>query len=543
MQEKPRYSIVTAVHNALEYNKLYYESLKENSAYPFELIVIDNASSDGSGEYFKEQGVTVIRNDDNRNYSAVQNQGLEAAQCDIIAFFNNDIVPSKDWDKRVIGHMERYSIDMISPVGIENMETDKLTRKARRRWRNINLLQRIKVLKDMAYTHKDLAKLVKRMYGNYDIYTEKRYSSFKQFIYPGFAGNAVITHRRLFDKVGLWNTEVSAADWDLNLRTVKRAVEHQDVMVPMVAGDSFIHHFVSATAKKKAKDGSNWNNLKSIDDCYSKEDLRYLNRPKASLIIAVYNHIADVEKVFQSLLDQTEKDFEVVISDDGSSDDYTALIQRYQSNFKYPIQHIYHGDNGFQKTIIANKSAMAARSEYLIFIDGDCILHSRFIERHIKRARVGTVQAGRRIMLSLELTERIKKMENAHKQLEKSTIWKNNLDEREGKAKYGYFRPWAYPLLQVLHKKYDILGSNYSLYKGDFIRVNGYDEQVIGRGLEDNNLSNRLKRAGVRICYISFEAIQYHLHHTFEPIAHSKEVIERLGNPKEFWAEDGIIKK
>jgi hypothetical protein len=89
---------------------------------------------------------------------------------------------------------------------------------------------------------------------------------------------------------------------------------------------------------------------------------------------------------------------------------------------------------------------------------------------------------------------------------------------------------------------YCILGSNFSLFKGDFIRVNGYDESITGRGLEDNSLSNRFKLAGTQIRTVARSALQYHLYHESNPIPHDKETIARLGRPVRPWAAQGIVK-
>ncbi|MEP6952168.1 MAG: glycosyltransferase [Ginsengibacter sp.] len=56
-------SILTSVHNQLDMNKLFYETLKKNTSLPFELIVIDNNSTDGSREFFKEKPDILITND------------------------------------------------------------------------------------------------------------------------------------------------------------------------------------------------------------------------------------------------------------------------------------------------------------------------------------------------------------------------------------------------------------------------------------------------------------------------------------------------
>ena len=93
-------SIVTSVHNQLDMNKLFYETLKINSSLPFELIVIDNNSDDGSREFFKEKADVLITNSANYSYPHCQNQEIAVAKFEYLAFFNNDILVPKDWDKK-----------------------------------------------------------------------------------------------------------------------------------------------------------------------------------------------------------------------------------------------------------------------------------------------------------------------------------------------------------------------------------------------------------------------------------------------------------
>src|SRR5665647_2991739 len=119
------------------------------------------------------------------------------------------------------------------------------------------------------------------------------------------------------------------------------------------------------------------------------------NNPKASIIIACYNQFDYLEKVLYSLLNQTFTDFEIIIAEDGSSEEIQKLVLDFSSKFKHPIQHARHEDNGFRKTIIVNQAVRISKSEYLIFIDGDCILHHQFISRHYKRRKTGTVLSGR----------------------------------------------------------------------------------------------------------------------------------------------------
>ena len=90
-------SIVTAVHNQIGMNRLFYETLKRNTRNVYELIIIDNNSTDGSREFFREHADTVIENPGNYSYPYCQNQGIAAARYDYLVFLNaGDVFPSAD---------------------------------------------------------------------------------------------------------------------------------------------------------------------------------------------------------------------------------------------------------------------------------------------------------------------------------------------------------------------------------------------------------------------------------------------------------------
>jgi glycosyltransferase involved in cell wall biosynthesis len=535
-------SIITAVHNQIEYNRLFLESLEKNTYHPYDLIIIDNASHDGSGPLFADHGATVLKNETNTCYACSQNQGLEVANTTYVAFLNNDICLSKHWDKKLIEYLEVFGLDAISPSGIEMMEDADATRKAMRRWRRINAVQRLRVASGIRYSARSLASLVRRMYGDWESFTDKRSRRFEGFLYPGISGNCILTKRSVFDKIGPWNTQVAASDWDLQLRLVKRQSEKGDMKQCMIACNVFVHHFIRATFRSVKVPCSCGHAPREIADVYPGKDLCYLNRPKLSLIIAVHNKPEFLEKVFASLLNQTLLDFEIVVADDGSGPQIADLVSQWNGKFLYPIAHVWQKHEGFRKTVIANTAVVRSRSDYLCFIDGDCIVHHRFLEDHLKTRRAGTVLSGRRIMLDEELTATLTLRDVQSRRIEKPSFWLGHV--RLSNLKHGLRLPAVSAIEDAWRSKknYCILGSNFSVYKGDYYRVNGYEEAITGRGLEDNNLSNRFKRAGIRIRTVARKAIQYHLFHSFDPVPHSREVIARWGTPGESRAEKGIVK-
>jgi len=265
------------------------------------------------------------------------------------------------------------------------------------------------------------------------------------------------------------------------------------------------------------------------------------NEPDVSIIIAVYEHPDFLEKIFISLSNQTTTSFEIVIADDGSGPDVQKVIQSYSNRFKYPIKHVWHEKNGFRKTIIVNKAVAESTAEYLIFIDGDCIVHHRFIEFHLKRKEPSILLVGRRAMLSEKLSKMLTNYDIINRRIEKIIflILYNNFSN----IKNGLFIPGMFFLRNSLYyKQYRLIGCNFSVYKNDYYKINGYDERIIGRGLEDDNLYARFLLAGIKPKSMVHEAIQYHLFHTFDPAPHSNEIINMFKNPAHYWTEYGILK-
>ena len=265
--------------------------------------------------------------------------------------------------------------------------------------------------------------------------------------------------------------------------------------------------------------------------------------PAAALVIAVYNRPDFLEKVFCSLKNQTITDFETVIADDGSGPQIGELVGRYNATFSRPIKHIRHEHDGFRKTVIVNKAVMAAEAPYCIFIDGDCMLHHRFIEFHLKRRRRGTVLSGRRVMLNAECSAGVTLADIASRRIEKRTYWWGRCNKAG--YRHGFLIPGMFHFKNIVRRKtHDILGSNFSAFKDDFLLINGYDERIIGRGMEDDNISIRFNMAGIPVKTVSHEALQYHLHHPSDPIPHSAEFRERFReNPGAARTPFGIVRE
>lgn len=224
---------------------------------------------------------------------------------------------------------------------------------------------------------------------------------------------------------------------------------------------------------------------------------------KATLIISVYKNVAALRAVLDSLKKQTEQDIEVILSEDGNDKAMAAFVKSYV--FPWPMQHLTQKDEGWRKELALNRAVVAAKSDWLIFIDGDCVLHPRFIEWHCRYQQRGVMLAGKRVKLNQELSERCQN------------------GEKPCLLPYLFFRrgcryveeAFYCPLAQWLRRPVKhLVGSNMSLSKADLLAINGFDENyTLPATGEDYDIEWRLQAIGCRLVSLRNLAVQYHLYH------------------------------
>ncbi len=242
------------------------------------------------------------------------------------------------------------------------------------------------------------------------------------------------------------------------------------------------------------------------------------NKMKLSLIISFYNKIDYLKLIFASLERQTFIDFEVVISDDGSRKDVLAELKDLISSYSFPVQHVWHEDIGWRKTTILNKAVMASKSNYLVFIDGDCILHKEFLKEHYDHKKENVVLVGRRVNLSPKISNALTYSKVKKGYLEKVKVLLSlAFDKMKGESSHienGIYIRSKF-LRKYLNKKdKGILGANFSIHKSDLLAINGFDERYIYAAVgEDSDIEVRLRLIGVTTQALKHCAVQYHIYH------------------------------
>lgn len=243
-----------------------------------------------------------------------------------------------------------------------------------------------------------------------------------------------------------------------------------------------------------------------------------MNTPRLTLIISFYNKIDLLRVVLESVALQTMHDFEVVIADDGSRPEVVNAIKALQGQYTFPLFHVWHEDKGWRKNSILNQAVVASHSEYLVFIDGDCVLEPHFLEEHYAARKRGEVVTGRRVLLTPKTTGYILSKPLTPHRLGISLFWRllgETLLHRQKTQMEQMIRlPKWLRRLFIRERARFILGCNFSLYKDDLLRVNGFDERFVYPGYgEDIDLWLRLQRLGIRAMSRKGQLVQFHCYH------------------------------
>jgi glycosyltransferase involved in cell wall biosynthesis len=224
-----------------------------------------------------------------------------------------------------------------------------------------------------------------------------------------------------------------------------------------------------------------------------------------SLVISTYNHVRPLELCLAGFRQQSTQPMEIIIADDGSASPTCELITRLSPSFPCPVHHLWHEDKGFRKNIILNRALAAAKGDYLVFTDADCIPHPQFLEDHASLAERGFWVQGRRSYLSLAASNALQPG---------SAVPSLRLllaGQLSGAAK-GFRLP--FPLIRRNTAQRGIIGCNMAMWRSDLLAVNGWDEEYEGWGLgEDSDIGSRLYHLGRSRKFVSGRSILYHLHH------------------------------
>lgn len=247
-----------------------------------------------------------------------------------------------------------------------------------------------------------------------------------------------------------------------------------------------------------------------------------------SIVVSTYNRPDALSCVLRSLSDQENTSFEVIVADDGSSPSTKDVITKFQQEVKFKLLHVWQEDDGFRAAKIRNKAVAKSSGDYLIFLDGDCLVFSDFIDKHVMLIEAGYFVRGNRVMLSEECTNNFIANNVSMSELSFMRLLRLWFD---GKLKR------ILPLLRLnlngLRKRkktdwYGVKTCNLGMWGKDFKAINGFDESYIGWGHEDADLTVRLINNGIYRKEGVNAVTVLHLWHPLNDRSHLKENEDRL---------------
>jgi glycosyltransferase involved in cell wall biosynthesis len=198
---------------------------------------------------------------------------------------------------------------------------------------------------------------------------------------------------------------------------------------------------------------------------------------------------------------------EIVIADDGSGPATRTLVDGFSALSTVTTRFVTQPHAGFRLTRLRNLAIAATPLDYLVFIDGDMLLHPEFIADHARLARRGYFTQGVRVRADQRLTRALLA---APTQLPRP--WSRGL----GGLRRAYLLRspvMTLALRSVANSFIAIKGCNQAFWRDDLARVNGFNEAIEGWGPEDKELAARLANAGVQRQTLLFGGIACHLHH------------------------------
>ncbi len=232
-----------------------------------------------------------------------------------------------------------------------------------------------------------------------------------------------------------------------------------------------------------------------------------------SVIVATYNRPDALGACLRALSVQSDRNFEVIVADDGSEAETGALVAAWARKIAVPVKHAWHADQGFRLAEIRNRAIRISSGTYCIFLDGDCIPRPDFVAEHRRLMEKGWFVTGNRVLLSQTLTERVLK-NGLEPERWNLSAWLS----RRLHGDLNRFLPLFNLPLGGIRKRHPrrwtgARGSNMAFWRSDLDAVDGFDAAFTGWGREDSDIFVRMIRNGVRRKDGRFATAVLHLWH------------------------------
>jgi len=232
-----------------------------------------------------------------------------------------------------------------------------------------------------------------------------------------------------------------------------------------------------------------------------------------SVIVTTYEREDALDAVLRGLSRQTDRDFEVIVADDGSGPSTAALVEHWKAKLGVRLAHVHQEHRGFRAGEIRNRAVLASRGAYCVFLDGDCIPRPSFVAAHRRLAEPGWFVTGNRVLMSEVLTG-FALEKSQEPELWTMVTWLGMRTYRGINRLMPLLRLPLGPLRKLRPHQWEHARScNLGVWRADLDRVDGFDATFNGWGREDSDLLVRLLHAGVRRKDGNFATSVLHLWH------------------------------
>jgi glycosyltransferase involved in cell wall biosynthesis len=234
------------------------------------------------------------------------------------------------------------------------------------------------------------------------------------------------------------------------------------------------------------------------------------------LVVTTYENPRALALCLESVTRQRALPDGIAIADDGSGPETRAVVDAFAAEHpELPVRHVWHEDRGFQKCAILNRAIASSAADFLIFIDGDVLIHPDFVARHLALAAPGRFSTGSLIRLDAAASARV-----TPELIADGTVFDRGWLRAQGAIdRLGTWlksMPLPLPVMACLDRATPVqralCGANASLFRADALKVNGFDE-TLKYGGEDKEFGARLKNAGVVGRHLRYTAPLVHLDH------------------------------
>lgn len=228
---------------------------------------------------------------------------------------------------------------------------------------------------------------------------------------------------------------------------------------------------------------------------------------KTALAITTFERPDALAAVLATVARQSSPPDELIVADDGSSPPTRAVVERFIASAPMPVHFVQQEHRGFRLARLRNLAIAGASSPFVIFVDGDMLLHPQFIADHRRMARRGYFTQGVRILLAPALTSRL--IDDPSRL---PTIASAGLGAL--RRTYAVHAPVLSDAVRgIANHVIALKGSNQAFWRDDLVAVNGFNEDFVGWGPEDKEIAERLRNRGTQRQTLLFGGIAYHLHH------------------------------